>query len=164
MTRVIKYEVANTCIKSIQLENASNTYSSFNIVKFDTSNARDKFLLYSPFVTWYCKRSSIAPLSDYTHNPTFQELPTLSQYFTNTDKKIFLGSRQGKGYANKLEKINRDDSDLPITITLKVATMKKMRLRVIGYYQSKYLYLLSNEGLIMNYKEYGVNKPKSVAA
>ena len=37
-----------------------------------------------------------------------------------------------------------------------------MRLRVTGHYQGEYLYSLSNEGLIMNYKEYGVNKPNSI--
>ena len=31
-------EVASTMIKSIELENASNTYSSFNSVKFNTSS------------------------------------------------------------------------------------------------------------------------------
>ena len=36
-----------------------------------------------------------------------------------------------------------------------------MRLRVIGYYQVEYLYSLSNDRLIKNYKEYGVNKQKS---
>ena len=41
--------------------------------------------------------------------------------------------------------------------------MKKMRLRVTGYYQDKYLYPLSCEGLIMNFIKYGVNKPKCVA-
>ena len=33
-----------------------------------------------------------------------------------------------------------------------------MRLRVTGYYQGEYLHSMSTEGLIMNYKEYGVNK------
>ena len=41
--------------------------------------------------------------------------------------------------------------------------MKRMRLPVTGYYQDKYLYPLSCEGLIMNFIEYGVNKPKCVA-
>ena len=39
-----------------------------------------------------------------------------------------------------------------------------MRLHETGYYQGEYLYSLSNEGLIMNYKEYGVNKQKRTAA
>ena len=121
-------------------------------------------MLYSRFVAWYCKGSSIAPLSDYAHNPTFQELPTMSQYFTNMGKKIFINLRCGKGYTNELEKINRNDSDLSITITVKATTTKKMRLQVTGFYQGEYLYSLSNEGLIMNYKKYSVNKPKSVAA
>ena len=43
-------ELAITKIKSVQLENASNTYSSFNTVKFDTSDAHDKYLLYMQFV------------------------------------------------------------------------------------------------------------------
>ena len=41
--------------------------------------------------------------------------------------------------------------------------MKRMRLRVTGHYQDKYLYPLSCEGLIMNFIVYGVNKPKCVA-
>ena len=100
-------------------------HSSFNSVNVDTSNAYNKFLLYSQFVTWYYKGSSIAPFSDYAHNPTFQELPTMSQYFTNTDEKVFIDLRHGKGYTNELEKINRDYSDLSITITLKAGTTKK---------------------------------------
>ena len=38
-----------------------------------------------------------------------------------------------------------------------------MRLHVTGHYQGEYLHSLSNERLIMNYKEYGVNKPNSIA-
>ena len=38
-----------------------------------------------------------------------------------------------------------------------------MRLRVTGHHQGEYLYSTSNERLIMNYKEYGVNKPNSIA-
>ena len=37
-----------------------------------------------------------------------------------------------------------------------------MRLRVTGHCQGEYFYSLSNEGLIMNYKEYGVSKPSSI--
>ena len=31
-----------------------------------------------------------------------------------------------------------------------------MRLRVTGYYQGEYMYMLGNNSLIMNYMEYGV--------
>ena len=43
-------ELASTKIKSVLLENVSNTYSSFNTVKFDMSDAHDKYLLYMQFV------------------------------------------------------------------------------------------------------------------
>ena len=155
-------ELASTKIKKVQLENASNTYSSYNTVKFDTSNAHDKYLLYMQFVAWYYKGWSIVPLSDYVNNPTFQELPMLNEYFKAADEKIFIDLRRGKGYTGELERINRDDRDLTVTVTLKSASTKKLRLRVTRYYQGEYLYSLSNEGLIMNYKEYPVNKPKSV--
>ena len=135
----------------------------FKSINFDTSDAHDKYLLYSQFVTWYCKETSIVPLSDYAHNPVYQELAKLNDYFKNADEKTFTDLIHGKGYTNEIEKINRDDSDLFITITLKAASMKKMRLRVTGYYHDKYLYPLSCEGLIMIFIEYGVNKPKCVA-
>ena len=45
-----KLELASTKIKSITLENASNTYCTFNSVKFDTDDSHNKFLLYNQFV------------------------------------------------------------------------------------------------------------------
>ena len=118
-------ELASTKIKSIKLENASNSCSSFTSVKFDTSDTHNKYLLYSQFVAWYYKGSSIAPLSDYVHNPVYQELLKLNDYFANADEKVFIDLRRGKGYTNEIEKINRDDGDLSITITLKAAATKK---------------------------------------
>ena len=68
-----------------------------------------------------------------------------------------------EGYTGDLEKINRDDSDLTITVTFKAASTEKMMLRITGYYQGEYLYSLSKEGLIMSYKECGISKPNSLA-
>ena len=82
-------------------------------------------MLYSQFIAWYYKGSSIAPLSDYVHNPVYQELLKLNDYFANADEKVFIDLRRGKGYTNEIEKINRDDGDLSITITLKAAATKK---------------------------------------
>ena len=89
------------------------------------------------YVPWYCKGSSIVPLSDYENNLTFQDLPHLNGYFANSDEKLFIDLRRAKSYTGELEKINRDDSDLTITVTLKAATTKKMRLRVTGHYQGE---------------------------
>ena len=39
-----------------------------------------------------------------------------------------------------------------------------MRLRVTVYFQGEYKYMLGKDGLIIKYKEYGVNKQKTVTA
>ena len=133
----------------------------FNSVKFDLADAHDKYLLYSQFVAWYCKGLSIAPLLDCAHNPTCQKLPTMSECFTSADENLFVDLRREKGYTNEIKKLNRDNSDLSVTIMLKNAAAKKMRLRVIGYYQDEHLNLLSHNGLNINYKEYGVKKQET---
>ena len=94
--------------------------------------------------------SSIVPLPNYANNPAFQELPTISEYFTSGNKKIFIDLRRRKGYINEIEKLNRDDSDLTITIKLKAAGTKKVRLRVTGYYQGKgYLILILRHWILI---------------
>ena len=114
---------------------------------------KQSILLYSQFV-WHCKSSRIAPLSNYANNPMFQELPTKSEYFTIADEKIFINLRRGRGYTDKLGKLNRDDTNLTITINLKAAATRKMRLHVIGYFQGECLYLLLRE------QEYSANRQK----
>ena len=57
--------------------------------------------------------------------------------------------RRSKGYTDELEKINRDDSGLAVVIGVKGAVAKKLRLRIVGYSQGEYCYLLSNKGYIM---------------
>ena len=115
------------------------------------------------FVAWNCNGCSIAPLADYASNPVFQELPDEDTYFLNSDEQIYLDLRHSKGYTNKLEKLRRDESDLLLKIEFKNALQKKMRLRVWGYLQGEYLYLLTNCGLTMNYKTHTIEKEKYLA-
>lgn len=93
----------------------------------------------------------------------FHELPTKSEYFTIADEKIFINLRRGRGYTDKLEKLNRDDTNLTITINLKAAATRKMRSHVIGYFQGECLYSLLRERLIINYEEYSANRQKKNA-
>ena len=37
-----------------------------------------------------------------------------------------------------------------------------MRLRVTGYYQGEYMYMLDNNSLIMNYMEYSIKRESKV--
>ena len=96
------------------------------------------------------------------YNDARQELPNRNMYFTDLDECVYIDIRRSKGYTGEFERVNRDDSDLSVTVDIKAAAAKKMRLRVTGYFQGEYMYLLGKDGLIMNYKEYGMNKQKTV--
>ena len=84
-----------------------------------------------------------------------------------SDERLYTDLRRGQGYTGELEKINRNDSSLTLTITLKQAATKKMKLRVIGYYQGEYLYTYSSQGILSTFKDYSIieqNKMVELAA
>ena len=114
-------ELATRKIKSIKLEKASNSDSAFNSIKFDFENKNNQYLLYCQFVAWhwYCGGLSIVPLTNYANNKVYQELPRFEKHVTESDNKVFIDLRRGKGYTSKIEKLARDDSDLTVTVTLK---------------------------------------------
>ena len=123
-------ETVAKSIKYIKLQNASNTYSEFNTIKFNLEDEEDRFVLYNAFVAWVTKGSSIASESDFLYNEVRQELPSRRSYFTNSDEKVYIDIRRSKGYTGEFERVNRDDSDLVVTVDLKNAAADKMRLYV----------------------------------
>ena len=118
-------EIAAVQIGSIILENTSDTYSKFNTIKFDLTDEHDSYILYSAFTAWICKGLSIAPLTDYAHNITYQKAVRQEKYFTDFDKKVYIDLQRGKGHTGEFERVNRDNSGLTITVELKVPTTKK---------------------------------------
>ena len=146
-------ETAAVSIKYIKLQNASNTYSKFNTIKFNLEDEEDGFVLYNTFVAWVTKGSSIVPESDHLYNEIRQELPSRNNYFTDSDERVYIDIRRSKGYTGEFERVNRDDSDLVVTVDLKNTATKKMRLYVPGYYQGEYMYMLTKDGLAMNHKK-----------
>ena len=107
-------------------------------------------------MAWYCGGSNIASLTNYANNELYQELPRFEKYFTESDDKVLIDLRRGKGYTGEIEKLTRGTSDLAVTVTLKAPAASKMRLRVTGYYQRENLYTLSRSGLIVSYEDYSV--------
>ena len=95
-------ELASKSIKTILLENTNNSYSSFNNVKFDLDEDDDQYQLYLQFLAWYSNASSMVPLSDYSKNETYKELPNQKKYFSGSDEKIFIDLRRSKGYSGEL--------------------------------------------------------------
>ena len=82
------------------------------------------------------------------------------KYLADSEEKVYVDLRRGNGHANEFERVNHDDSDLAITVELRAPTTKKVRLHVTGNYQGEYMYMLDKDGLIMNNKEYTVQKTK----
>ena len=98
------------------------------------------------------------------YNNAKQELPNRNTYFTDSGERVYIDIRRSKGYTGEFKRVNQDDSDLSITVNLKVAAAEKMRLCITGYFQGEYMYMLGKGGLIMNYKKYSVDKQKTVTA
>ena len=109
----------------------SDTYSEFN-TKFDLSDNHGKYLLYSSFTAWICEGSSIAPLLDYAHNKTCQKVVRKEKYFTDSDERLDVDLRRGKRQTGEFKRVNRDNSDLTMTIELKNPATKKIRLCIMG--------------------------------
>lgn len=63
-----------------------------------------------------------------------------------------------------MEKLTRDGRGLTLAVALKDAATKKMRLKVTGYSQGEYYYVLPKRGLLMQYENYGISKDKTIAA
>ena len=78
------------------------------------------------------------------------------EFTTNeSDDRILIDMRKSKCYTDELEKLNRG---IAVTGALKKAAAKKLRLRITGFSQVEYWYLLSNKGYIMSYKNYNILK------
>ena len=110
-------------------------------------------------VSYNCQGCSSVPLMQYKNNEIYQEMTPEDEFTTNErDDRILIDMRRIKGYTAELEKLNRDDSGIAVTVSLKEAAAKKLRLRITEFSQAEYWYLLSNKGYIMSYKNYNISK------
>ena len=76
-------------------------------------------------VAHFCDGSSSAPLTQYKNNPVYQEITEEDKFTDNEkDNRIYIDMRRSRGYTDKSEKINRDDSGIALPISLKEAPAK----------------------------------------
>ena len=116
MKNIYNAECATRLIKSVEFTNISNDLQ--------------KFLLWKQFVAWHCS----GPITDYVNNPLCQELPDEIDYFgAESGERIYIDLRDSLGYTNEIEKPSRNDSRMTLTVEVKNALRKKIRLRVWGY-------------------------------
>ena len=100
-----------------------------NEIKYEVDDAEDAYWLYAQFVTFVYGGCTIALLTDCGNNLTYQDLTKAGKCFSSNEK-IYLDLRRYKGYMNELESFARSNSKLTLTVTLKNAATKKMRLRM----------------------------------
>ena len=123
-------ELAAKLIQTIKFENTSTTYSITGKLFFDLEKDEGKNILYKMLVAYNCEGCSSATLTQYRNNEIYQEMTEEDEFTTNSkDDRILINMKRSKGYTDKLK-------------TLKEATAKKLSLRVTGFSQTEYWYLL----------------------
>ena len=150
-------ELAARNIHSLTLENATSTYSITGVLEYNIDNEDDKHTLYSKLYSDALQRQR--------NNEIFQEITKEKDYFGSTsNEKLYIDMRRSKGYADELEKLTLGDSNVSLTVKLKAATTKKLRLKIIGYSQSEYFYTTSSQGQIMSFKRFNITRDNNIAA
>ena len=103
-----------------------------------------------------CNGCSVALLTDYINNPFYQELPTVSKYFSSSDERIYLALKASYGYTKEVEKLERNNSKLNLKKQLKSPATHKLRLRIWGYSLEEYLYILAKDEQTLQHKTYSI--------
>ena len=110
-------ELAAKLIKTIKFENTSTTYSLTGKLSYDLTREDDKNMLDKMLVAHLSDQCSSAPLTQYKNNQIYQEITEEDKFTDNKrDERIYIDMRRSKSYNDELEKINRDDSGIPLTI------------------------------------------------
>ena len=95
-----------------------------------------------------CDGCSSGPLTQYKNNPVYQEITDEDNFIDNTRYDcIYIYTRRSKGYTDELEKINRNDSGIALTISLNEAAAKKSKIQNYRVFSSRKLALIIKQGL-----------------
>ena len=150
-------ELAAKYIKLVKLSNFTEIYNLTNEKKYGMDNLTQKHLLYKQFVAWSCNSCSTARLTGYINNPIYQELIDEYEYDSAKDiERIYLDLRASSGYTNEAEKLERNDSKINLSIMLKHAATKKLRLKIWAHSIGEYLYVLCRSGLTLPHETYSI--------
>ena len=77
------------------------------------------------------------------NNQIYQEITEEDKFTDNErDDRVYIDIRRSKGYTDKLEKINSDDSGIALTISLKETAAKKTTIENYWFFSSRTLLLV----------------------
>ena len=80
----------------------------------------------------------------------------MTHAYVRRDERLYLDLRASVAYTNEMEKLERNDSKIDLAIHLKDAATNKLRLVIWAHSLSKYLYVLSRQGLTLRHKTYSI--------
>ena len=74
------------------------------------------------------KRKQCRSIDTIQRRPYIQRAHKYNKYYkaSESDEKLYVDLRRGRGYTSELEKVVRNDSSLTLTITLRNAATKKV--------------------------------------
>ena len=146
-------------IKTVKFKKTARTYSLTGKLSYSLEVEDEKHILYKMLAAYNCNGCSSALLMQYINNEIYQEMSDEDKFADNErDDRSYIDIRRSKGYTDELEKINRDDSGVALHIKLKEAAAKKLRIRITGFSQAEYWYVLLNKDYVMSYKSYNTSK------
>ena len=79
-----------------------------------------------------------------------------ARFGNKSDVKIYIDLCDSLRYTDEIEKLSRNYSKLNVRIELRNPLAKKMRLRVLGYTNGEYFYMLTDGSLTLKYKTYTI--------
>ena len=146
-------------IKTVKFKKTARTYSLTGKLSYSLEVEDEKHILYKMLAAYNCNGCSSALLMQYINNEIYQEMSDEDKFADNErDDRSYIDIRRSKGYTDELEKINHDDSGVALHIKLKEAAAKKLRIRITGFSQAEYWYVLSNKGYVICCKNYNISK------
>ena len=75
-------------------------------------------------------------------NPIFQELPDKETYFSlKSNEKFYFDLRASSGYVKEAERLERNDSEVNLQLTLKDTADFNLKVRIWAYSLSQSIYM-----------------------
>ena len=154
-----KVELAAKYIKSKKLTNFTEICSFTNEKKNMTLTIWCKNICYTNNLLPGLATALAPRLSriNWQINTVYQELIDEDAYDTSaSDDRLYLDLRARAGYTTEMEKLEKNDSKINLSIQLKALTIKKRKLKIWVYSLGEYLYVLSRQGFTLRHKTYSI--------
>ena len=140
-------------IKSVELSNISNVYSTTNLATYDINNDTLNICFGNNVLRGIVTATRLLQFPTTSVTPYFARK---GLFRIQIGRKNLHSFARSMGYTDAIEKPFRNDSKLTVTIEAKSPLAKEMRSRVWGYTNGQYRYMLREGELMLKYKTYTI--------